>query len=77
MTAPLEHWRDEMRSALLYRVLAETEKGTPREALFADLARAAEAQGAIWAEAVSRSGEAMPALAPGLRARAPADLRRR
>lgn len=42
MTGPLEHWRDEKRSALLYRVLAETERGTSREALFADLARAAE-----------------------------------
>ena len=69
MTAPLEHWRDEMRSALLYRVLAETEKGTSREALFADLARAAEAQGAIWAEAVRGGGEALPSLAPGLRVR--------
>lgn len=67
MTVPLQHWRDEMRAALLYRVLAETEKGTSREALFADLARAAEAQGAIWAEAVSRGGTALPALEPGLR----------
>ena len=77
MTAPLEHWRDEMRSALLYRVLAETEKGTSREALFADLARAAEAQGAIWAEAVRRGGEALPSLAPGLRVRIAAFLIRR
>ena len=77
MTKPLEHWRDEMRAALLYRVLAETEKGTSREALFADLARAAEAQGAIWAEAVSRGGTALPALEPGLRVRIAALLIRR
>jgi VIT1/CCC1 family predicted Fe2+/Mn2+ transporter len=56
-----------MRSALLYRVLADAEKGTSREALFADLARAAEGQGAIWAEAVRRGGGELPALAPGLR----------
>ena len=77
MTGPLEHWRDEKQSALLYRVLAEAEKGTPREALFADLARAAEAQGAIWAEAASRAGEALPAFAPGLRVRIAAFLIRR
>ena len=74
---PLEHWRAEMRSALLYRVLAETEKGTSREALFADLARAAEAQGAIWAEAARGGGEALPSLAPGLRVRIAAFLIRR
>jgi VIT1/CCC1 family predicted Fe2+/Mn2+ transporter len=77
MTALLEHWRDELRSALLYRVLAETEKGTSREALFADLARAAEAQAAIWAEAVRGSGEALPSLTPGLRVRIAAVLIRR
>ena len=60
MTAPLDHWHDEKRSALLYRVLAEAEKGTPREGLFADLAQAAEAQGAIWAQTASRGGEALP-----------------
>ena len=77
MTGPLDHWRDEKRSALLYRVLAEAEKGTPREALFADLAQAAEAQGAIWAQAASRAGDALPAFAPGLRARIAAFLIRR
>lgn len=77
MTGPLEHWRDEMRSALLYRVLAEAEKGTSREALFTDLARAAERQGAIWAEAASHGGEALPVLAPGLRVRIAALLIRR
>lgn len=69
MTGPLAHWRDEKRSALLYRVLAEVEKGTRREALFADLAAAAEAQAAIWSQTASREGEALPAFAPGLRVR--------
>jgi VIT1/CCC1 family predicted Fe2+/Mn2+ transporter len=77
VTGPLDHWLDEKQSALLYRVLAEAEKGTPREALFTDLARAAEAQGAIWAEAASRGGEALPAFAPGLRVRIAALLIRR
>ena len=77
MTAPLDHWRDEKRSALLYRVLAEVEKGTPRGALFADLAEAAEAQGAIWAQAASRAGDALPAFVPDLRVRIAALLIRR
>jgi VIT1/CCC1 family predicted Fe2+/Mn2+ transporter len=77
VTAPLDHWQDEMRSALLYRVLAEAEKDTPRGALFADLARVAEAQGAIWAQAASRGGEALPAFAPGPRVRIAAFLIRR
>jgi VIT1/CCC1 family predicted Fe2+/Mn2+ transporter len=77
MTGLLDHWRDEKRSALLYRVLAEAEKGTRREALFANLARAAEAQGAIWAQAARRAGEALPAFAPGLRVRIAVFLIRR
>ena len=77
MTGPLEHWRDEKRSALLYGVLAEVEKGTPRAALFSELAQAAEAQGVIWAQAASRGGEALPAFAPGLRVRIAALLIRR
>jgi len=77
MTRPLDHWRDEKRSAVLYRVLAEIEKGTPREALFADLAQAAETQGAIWAQTASRSGEALPSFALGPRVRIAACLIRR
>ena len=77
MTGPLDHWRDEKRSALLYRVLAEAEKGTPREALFAELAQAADAQAAIWAQAASRAGDALPPFAPGFRAGIVAFLIRR
>jgi VIT1/CCC1 family predicted Fe2+/Mn2+ transporter len=77
MPGPLDHWRDEKQSALLYRVLAEVEKGTRREALFSDLAAAAEDQGVIWAQAASRAGEALPAFAPGLRVRIAAFLIRR
>jgi hypothetical protein len=77
MAGPVDHWRDEKQSALLYRVLAEVEKGSPREALFTELAQAAEAQGAIWAQAASRASEALPAFAPGLRVRIAALLIRR
>jgi len=77
MTGPLDHWRDEKRSALLYRVLAEVERGTPRAALFADLADAAEAQGAIWAQAAERGGEMVPTFVPSLRVRIAALLIRR
>lgn len=77
MTGPLGHWRDERESALLYRVLADVERGTPREALFSDLADAAEKQGAIWAAAAARGGEATPAFVPSLRVRIVALLVRR
>ena len=43
-------WFDEMRSAYLYREISSLEKGTPREALFRDLAGEAESQAAIWAK---------------------------
>jgi VIT1/CCC1 family predicted Fe2+/Mn2+ transporter len=46
----LAHWRHEMDSAWLYRVVAAAEKGTPREKLFLDLAREAESQAAVWAK---------------------------
>src|SRR5258708_7947105 len=45
----LENWRDETRSAYLYRVVADCERGTVREALFRELAGEAEKQAAIWA----------------------------
>ena len=57
---------DELRSAYLYRVIAATEKGTVREALFRELAASAEGQAAIWAE---KSGVALPDYRPELRVR--------
>ncbi len=74
MSGPLESWRDEKQSAFLYRALAAAEKGSPREALFQDLARAAEKQAGIWAEAARREGGALPAFAPDLRTRIAAGL---
>jgi VIT1/CCC1 family predicted Fe2+/Mn2+ transporter len=70
-----ESWYEEMRSAWLYRVIAECEAGTPREALFRELAEAAEAQAHIWLEAIRRRGEAAPAgFRPDLRTRVVARL---
>jgi hypothetical protein len=40
----LQSWREEMRSAYLYRVVSDMESGTPRQLLFLELARAAEEQ---------------------------------
>jgi VIT1/CCC1 family predicted Fe2+/Mn2+ transporter len=77
VTGSLEHWRDEMSSAFLYRVLADVERSTPREALFRDLARAAEDQAAVWAESALREGRAPPAYAPDPRTRIVAALLRR
>ncbi len=67
-------WREEMRSAFLYRVMAEAEAGTPRAVLFSGLAVEAESQAQIWAR---QAGAASPEFAPDLRARMVAALVRR
>ncbi len=50
-----------MRSAYLYRVLAEIEAGTPREQLFFGLARAAIDQSEIWRQRLPASRQSSPA----------------
>jgi len=70
-----EGWLDEMRSAYLYRVLAEVERGTPRSSLFLELAREAEGQAAIWAKNAGRAS--VPDYRPDMRARLVAALVRR
>lgn len=67
-------WREEMRSAYLYRVIAEAEAGTARAELFRGLAREAENQAQIWA---SQAGSGVPDYAPDLRVRMVAALVRR
>jgi VIT1/CCC1 family predicted Fe2+/Mn2+ transporter len=67
-------WREEMRSAYLYRAMAEAEAGTPRAGLFRGLALEAENQAQIWAR---QAGGAAPQFAPDLRARMVAALVRR
>ena len=67
----LDGWREEMRSAYLYRVMAEAESGTPRAELFRGLAVEAENQARIWAR---QAGTTAPEYAPDLRARMVAAL---
>jgi VIT1/CCC1 family predicted Fe2+/Mn2+ transporter len=70
----LDGWREEMRSAYLYRAMAAAETGTPRAQLFDGLAVEAENQARIWA---AQAGAAPPEFAPDLRARMVAGLVRR
>jgi vacuolar iron transporter family protein len=58
----LHGWQEEQRSAHLYRVLAEMERGGPREKLFRELAREAAAQSRIWADAARKAGRTVPAV---------------
>lgn len=55
-----EGWQEEKRSAYLYRAVAQAEAGTPRQALFNELARAAEVQSDIWADVVRAEGGQRP-----------------
>ena len=70
----LDGWREEMRSAYLYRAMAAAETGTPRAELFNGLALEAENQARIWAD---QAGTAPPEFSPDLRARMVAGLVRR
>jgi VIT1/CCC1 family predicted Fe2+/Mn2+ transporter len=74
----LSNWQEEQRSAYLYRVLAEIEKGTPRERLFSELAHEADAQSGIWVDAARKQGGQVPAAyRPDLRTRIVERLTRR
>jgi VIT1/CCC1 family predicted Fe2+/Mn2+ transporter len=68
-------WLDEMRSAYLYEVMAEVERGTPRADLFEGLAREARDQAALWAK--SAQPASVPEYRPDLRTRIVAALARR
>ncbi|MFN3543404.1 MAG: VIT1/CCC1 transporter family protein [Thiobacillus sp.] len=77
MSSHYDSWHEEMQSAWLYRVVADCERGTPREALFRELAQAAEDQAEIWLAAIRDAGEALPGpFRPDLRARVVARLTR-
>jgi VIT1/CCC1 family predicted Fe2+/Mn2+ transporter len=74
MTSKLDHafegWHEEKRSAYLYRAVAKAEAGTPRQALFEELARAAEEQSGIWAGVIRDEGGDVPEhFHPDMRAR--------
>lgn len=75
MSDPYAAWAEEKRSAWLYRVIAACERGTPREMLFVELARAADEQAGIWEDALARQGRTPPRhFRPGLRPRLVARL---
>lgn len=77
MSHPYESWQEEKRSAWLYRVVAECERGTPRAALFNELAQAADDQADIWLAAIAQRGDPVPApFHPDLRTRTVARLTR-
>ncbi len=77
MSDPLESWQEEKRSAWLYRVVAECERGTPREALFKELAQAADEQAELWLAIILKKGGQTPAaFQPELRTRVVASLTR-
>lgn len=74
----LESWREEKRSAYLYRIISDVESGTARQILFLELAQAAEQQARIWAEMAQKSGTVLPArYTPELRVRLVAAMLRR
>jgi VIT1/CCC1 family predicted Fe2+/Mn2+ transporter len=73
----LESWKEEKRSAYLYRVVAQCERGTAREALFRELANEADNQAQIWAGEIRRQGGTVPsAFEPDSRTRIVAWLTR-
>jgi vacuolar iron transporter family protein len=75
MSHEIEGWAEEKRSAYLYRVVAAAESGTPRQALFNELAREAEKQAAIWERHARTAGLRVPEdYAPDLRTRIVARL---
>ncbi len=57
---PLESWREEQRSAFLYRVVRRGRGGTTRAELFRRLAGEAEAQAAIWRAQLTARGHPPP-----------------
>jgi len=66
----LESWREEKRSAYLYRLVSDAESGTARQMLFLELAQAAERQAELWQAEIGKAGGTLPALyRPDLRAR--------
>jgi VIT1/CCC1 family predicted Fe2+/Mn2+ transporter len=71
-------WVQEMESAFLYEVLADSDRSAERRALFGKLAGEARTQAAIWATELRKvTGEDPGAFTPSVRARFVAALVRR
>lgn len=78
MSDATESWREEMRSAFLYRALAESEPDAAAKRLFAQLGHEAESQAQIWAAKARETGGDVPSrYAPDLRTLAVRALVRR
>ncbi|OYY95356.1 MAG: hypothetical protein B7Y41_02315 [Hydrogenophilales bacterium 28-61-23] len=74
-TQALASWREEKRSAWLYRIVSDAESGSTRQVLFLELARAADAQAGLWEAELAKLGMPVPArFTPDLRARLVARL---
>lgn len=77
LASALEGWHEEKRSAWLYLAVAKAEAGTSRQALFEELAQAAEGQSKIWVTVIEQHGGQIPAaFSPDLRTRLVAGLTR-
>ena len=73
----LEGWREEKQAAYLYHVVASTEAGTSRQALFLELAGEAEKQAAIWGKIATEAGLTLPVYTADVRTRLVAALVRK
>lgn len=57
----LESWKEEKRSAYLYRIISDQESGTPRQLLFLELAKEADSQAELWVNELKKAGHSVPA----------------
>lgn len=74
----LDSWKEEKRSAYLYRVISDQESGTPRQLLFLELAKEADSQAELWTGELKKAGQVPPAkYTPDLRVKIVAWLVRR
>lgn len=66
----LNSWKEEKRSAYLYRIISDQESGTPRQLLFLELAKEADLQAELWAVEARKAGLSVPErYVPDLRVR--------
>src|SRR5438552_3759980 len=65
----LEHWRDEVDAAFLYRRIAAAETDAKRAKVFGDLAQVEDHHVVRWEQVLRGAGAAVPPLRPSLRAR--------
>lgn len=56
----LDSWKEEKRSAYLYRIISDQESGSPRQLLFLELAKEADNQADLWAVESRKAGLMVP-----------------